>query len=88
MSVYDSKTAIFNQPMFFISRAESLRAFSDEVNKGKSAMANHPEDYTLFHIGEFDYEKGLLIPLSTPVSMGLATEYIKQEYENEIGNGA
>lgn len=78
MSVYDSKAEMFNQPMFFKAKGEAIRAFIDEVNREGSALKMHPEDYTLFNIGEFDVEIGLLTPLNTPQSLGLATDYVEQ----------
>lgn len=84
MAVYDSKAEMFNQPIFFKAKGEAIRAFSDEVNRDKSAMNAHPEDYTLFLIGEYDVESGLLTPLMTPTSMGLATEYLKEEPQLQI----
>jgi len=79
MSVYDSKAEMFNQPIFSIAKGEALRAFSDSVNTKNSPMFNHPEDYTLFEIGSFNPELGSIESLATPVSMGLATEYLKKE---------
>lgn len=75
ISVYDSKAGIFNQPMYFISTAEAVRSFIDQVNTKDSAIQKHPEDYTLFLIGEFNLETGELIKQNTPVSLGLAQDY-------------
>lgn len=77
-SVYDSKAEMFNQPMFFKAKPEALRAFSDEANRAESAIAKHPDDYTLFLVGEFDIESGLLIPEKTPQSFGLGREFQKE----------
>lgn len=78
LAVYDSKAEMFNQPMFFKAKGEGIRAFMDECNRDGSAIEKHPEDYTLFEIGQYNVETGLLVPLSTPVSMGLATDYKKE----------
>lgn len=78
LAVYDSKSEMFNQPMFFKAKPEALRAFSDEANRAESALYHHPEDYTLFLIGEFDVETALLTPLTTPVSLGIAIEFKKE----------
>lgn len=77
-SVYDSKAEAFNTPMFVPSKGQAIRAFSDQVNETGSELNKHPEDYTLFCIGEFDSDTGTITPLSTPSSLGLAQEYIKQ----------
>ena len=74
-SVYDSKAEMFNQPMFFKAKGEALRAFEDEANRTESAIFKHPGDYTLFLIGDYDVETGLLTPLGTPQSLGLGVEF-------------
>ncbi len=84
MSVYDSKSQMFNQPTFFIAKGEALRAFSDSVNKKDSPMYNHPEDYTLFEIGYYNPEFGKIESIATPTSMGLATEYLKKEPQIDL----
>lgn len=78
LAVYDSKAELFQQPIFFKAKGEAIRAFADEVNRDKSPMKNHPEDYTLFNIGSYDVESGLLTPLTTPTSLGLAIDYLKE----------
>lgn len=74
-SVYDSKAEMFNQPMFFKAKPEALRAFQDEANRLDSAIFKHPGDYSLFLIGEFDVETGLITPLTPPQSLGLGLEF-------------
>ena len=61
--------------MFFQAKPEAIRAFSDEANRPESAIFKHPGDYTLFQIGEYDIQTGLLVPLPTPSSLGLGVEY-------------
>lgn len=47
---------------FFLVRApgEAIRSFQDEVNRtdGKSAVAQHPEDYELYKLGTYDDASG------------------------------
>lgn len=74
-SVYDSKAEMFNQPMFFKAIPEALRAFGDEAMRPDSAIHKHPDDYSIFCIGEFDVDTGLLTPLTPPKSYGLGREY-------------
>ncbi len=79
-SIYDSKAELFHQPMFFKSKPEAIRAFSDEANRQESSIFKHPGDYTLSLIGTVDIHKGLLTPLPTPQSLGLGVEF--QEHSN------
>lgn len=62
-SVFDSKVAVFGAPMFNQYEADMIRAFSDAVNDGSNAnnmWFRHPEDYSLFAVGEFDNLTGEL----------------------------
>jgi hypothetical protein len=77
-SVFDSKAEVFGTPMFFQTAGIATRAFGDECNRTESELHKHPEDYTLFHIGEFIQDTGLMVPLKTPASLGLAIEYKKE----------
>lgn len=54
VAIYDSKAAVFTEPVLVLSGAQAVRSFSDSVNSGKSDYALHPEDYTLFALGYFD----------------------------------
>lgn len=78
-SIFDSKAEAFNTPIFLPAKGQATRTFEDQVNDESSPFNKHPGDYTLFLIGEFDTDTGLLTPLSTPTSLGLAAEYLKPE---------
>lgn len=74
-SVFDSKAEVYGTPIFFPTKPLAIRAFEDQCNKPDSPIAMHPGDYTLFHIGEFDTDKGLLTPLTTPAALGTGVEF-------------
>lgn len=59
-SIYDSKAGAWLNPMSFQSTGQAIRSFGDAVNDGKSEFWKHPEDYTLFVVGEFDQLTGEL----------------------------
>lgn len=66
-SVFDSKAAFFGQPFADQSIASATRNFSDAVNDGSNPnnlWHKHPEDFSLFHVGEFDNETGELLPMN------------------------
>lgn len=76
-AVRDSKAALFSQPWFSVSVASAVRAFTDAVNDGKGDFGKHPDDYTLFHIGTFDDQGGVVAPLEHgPMSLGLAAQFV------------
>lgn len=60
-SVFDAKAAFFGNPWYDQSEASAIRNFSDAVNDGSNPnnqWFKHPEDFSLFYLGEFDNEIG------------------------------
>ena len=75
IAIYDSKAKCYSAPMTFVALGTATRAFEDEVNNPQSPYNKHPEDYTLFHLGEFDDQSAQFSPLETPYSLGVATVF-------------
>lgn len=63
-AVYDSAVELYGQPMFVAGVGAALRSFIDEVNRAApdNALYSHPEDYTLFHLADFDDTTGEFLP--------------------------
>lgn len=80
-SVYDSKSEAYMQPFFSPTKGSAVRSFIDSIQDHNTIFCKHPEDYTLFEIGEFDDSTGILITLTTPISLGLALEYVKKDMQ-------
>jgi len=76
-AVYDHKAKAYGQPKLDYNTATCLRWFSDLVNKDGHPWQAHPEDYTLFQLGEYDDQSGMILPLTTPTPIGKAVEYVK-----------
>lgn len=60
-AVKDRAVNSYAQPMFVPHINVSIRGFTDEVNRADSnnMLYKHPEDYELYHIGEYNDEKGV-----------------------------
>lgn len=72
-AVKDSKAAAFALP-FFLPRMEvALRSFRDAIKDPKHDMSRHPEDYSLWCLGEFDDNTGEMKPVE-PVLVARATD--------------
>lgn len=56
--VYDSKAAFYGRPFHAINHDVALRTARDLANDPRGEVNKHPEDYSLFHIGEFDDQTG------------------------------
>ena len=59
-AIYDVKAAMYQRPFFAVRDGEATRAFVDAVATKDHPLGQHPEDYTLFRIGAFNDESGLL----------------------------
>lgn len=80
--IYDSKANAYMQPWFLTQNGMALRAFSDCVNDKDHNFGRHPEDYTLFDIGEFD-DANADIKSTAPKSLGNGIEFVKLGLANE-----
>lgn len=59
-SVFDGKAAIYSTPIFQHTDAMASRAFLDACSDKETPVGRHPEDYTLYYIGEWDEFLGKL----------------------------
>lgn len=78
-SVFDVKAEVYGTPIFFATKGLATRTFEEQCNKPDSPIAMHPADFTLFHVGEFDQDAGMFIPLKTPATLGTGLEYVRSE---------
>ena len=71
--LHDSKSETYTAPTVNPARGQAIRSFSDAVNEGKGVLSDHPEDFTLFEIGDYDELKGeiTLYPAKQSVVNGL-----------------
>jgi len=78
LAVRDRAVDSFGQPMFAQAVGQAVRSFADEVNRDTSPLANHPEDYDLYLIGDYDEAAGRLIP-SDPRQVAIGKDLKRQE---------
>ena len=62
-SIRDSAADAYGRPFFLPSVGVAIRSFTDEVNRPSedNQIYQHPEDFDLFELGEFDDTTGRLI---------------------------
>ncbi|MFN9302416.1 MAG: phage ORF5 protein [Candidatus Kapaibacterium sp.] len=60
ISVRDSAANAFNTPAYVPTLQYGIRSFADAVNNQQqgNALAAHPQDYTLWHLGSYDDSNG------------------------------
>lgn len=81
-SIRDQKGEVFNLPFFKITHGQAERDFESLVNDGKSTLNAYPEDFDLYHIGEYDDQKGTFIPMETPTHLIKAVQLYKKPTSN------
>lgn len=66
----DSAVNVYGNPFPCRHTGEAIRGFTDAVNASQpSDISNHPDDFELYHVGEFDVDSGILYPLEQPVML-------------------
>lgn len=77
VSVFDQAANVFARPFCVPSLGLALRSFSDEAVRQApdNPMWAHPQDFALFHLGEFDDEQGRFQLLDAPVRIATASQF-------------
>jgi len=59
-TVKDRAADAYGRPMFVPSVGVAIRSFSDEINRAdaENQLYNHPDDFDLYELGEFDDNSG------------------------------
>jgi len=60
-AIYDTAAGIYQKPFFGQSDGEVKRSFMDVATSGDTPIGLHPEDYSLYRLGNFDDNNGKLI---------------------------
>lgn len=78
-TVFDSKAAAYLLPFYAQTKGVAIRNFTEAVNNPEHQFAKHGEDYTLFELGFYDDINASFQLHETPISIGLAIEFIQTE---------
>lgn len=68
-AIRDSKAEVFKTPFFQKSHGEAERTFQELVKDENSLVSKYPEDFDLYHIGEYNDQTGVIDALETPNHM-------------------
>lgn len=77
-TVYDEKAEAFLPPFMLPKIQMAIRTFTDTVNNPETQIFLHPEDYQLFHLGEFDNTSATYQLLSSPKPLGNGLQFKSQ----------
>ena len=76
-SIFDSAAKAYTSPFFMHNDGLAIRAFQDNVNaEQENNISKHPDQFTLFKLGEYDDKTGKVTPLETPLSMAIGVSVI------------
>lgn len=78
-AVRDGKTELFHLPFFSNTHADAERSFSATANNPQTTINQFPEDFALWHIGEYDQSIGKMFPLDQPIHMLNALAIVKKD---------
>lgn len=67
LSVRDVVADSFGQSVFVQTLGLGIRSFKDALSSRDGEMARHPEDYELYHVGQFNVEEGKFSSPAHPV---------------------
>lgn len=58
VAVRDRALDAYLRPFFVNALGGAIRGFQDEINRADGEMFKHPDDYDLYHLGDWDDETG------------------------------
>lgn len=71
----DDKSSTYGPPFVDENRGKVIRQVQEEMQRGQAVWAKHPQDFTLFEIGEFDIRTGNVEMYETKKCVGLVQDF-------------
>lgn len=77
-TIRDSKAGIYDERIFSChTPGEAERIFHQLVNDTNTHIGKYPDDYDLYHIGEFNMETGKFRSTDTPMHIVKGVQLVK-----------
>lgn len=77
-TIFDSKAEAYQAIFTARATGEAIRQFADMANDRETQIGRHPEDFTLFEIGEFSQDNGRIEAMETKRPLGTGNEYVER----------
>ncbi|QXP08406.1 MAG: nonstructural protein [Arizlama microvirus] len=77
-SLYDAGAQAYLRPFwsdFKVNAQRSFRQLVNQTDNSDNMVANHPDQFTLFELGEWDARTGVFSSHSLPLTLGNGLEY-------------
>lgn len=81
-TIYDEKAEVFLPPFFVPIVGIATRAFVDCVQSDEHQFSKHPQDYTLFLLGEY-HDNDATFDLPNKKSLGNGVEFLNYDQSGE-----
>lgn len=75
-AIWDAKTEVFFQPFYARTRGEAIRSFSGLAQDPEHLFHQHPDDFHLYCLAEWEEDSGQFVNLTAPASLGSGREFI------------
>lgn len=77
-AIYDDKVGAYTVPFSKATVGAGIRTFDDLVNDPKSEIGRHPEDYTLYLLGDYDDQTGQCTMKDPTAALGNGKQMVRQ----------
>lgn len=85
-SIRDSKGEFYSQPFVKNTHGEAERDFQSLANDEKSQVAQYPEDFDLYFLGEYDNITGKITPQDSPQHVQKAVNALRKAFAAQQQN--
>ena len=76
--VFDTKAGVYHPPFLTHNRATAMRMLTNVVGDRNHAFSQHPHDYHLFELGEFEDSSGAF-DVHAPEQVCMLAELLTKE---------
>lgn len=85
LTVYDQKAGVYMQPAAWNTVPQGVRELCDIAKQEeKSHLAKHPEDFQVFHIGEFNDGTAEVKMFESKKNLGTIQELLGPKLEQKL----
>lgn len=73
---HDSKSGTYGPPITAPNKAVFIRDILwPKMREQGSIIASHPQDFGVYHLGEYDAGSGVWMPVKQPTCLGLVSDF-------------
>lgn len=77
-AVFDVKASCFGKPFVLATNGLAMRGFVDVCRDKKCPFVAYPSEYSLWELGTYDPNTGVLVSLAKPMQIMSASQAIEE----------